>query len=74
MSKRNKQPVLHLKLLPMKRVFIAKGYDPSPLKEAKRDLCLAKTMNAEVISIHVEADVTYYSSLELSPIIFYNFN
>lgn len=74
MLKKKKQPALYLKLLPMKKVFIAKDYDTSAQKAAKIGLCLAKTMNTEVISLHVEADVTYYSSLELSPIIFYNSN
>jgi len=52
----------------MKKVLIAIDYDPTALKIAETGFALAKTMKAEVILLHVIADITYYSSLEYSPI------
>jgi nucleotide-binding universal stress UspA family protein len=52
----------------MKKVLIAIDYDPTAQKIAETGFALAKTMKAEVILLHVIADITYYSSLEYSPI------
>jgi nucleotide-binding universal stress UspA family protein len=58
----------HFNLIPMKKVLIALDYDPTAQKVAEKGFSLAKTMNAEVILLHVVADETYYSSLQYSPI------
>ncbi len=59
----------------MKKILIALDFDPSAKKVAEKGFALAKTMDAEVILVHVIADQTYYSSLEASPIMgFSEFN
>jgi len=55
----------------MKKVLIALDYDPTAQKVAETGFSLAKTMDAEVILLHVIADSTYYSTLEYSPIVGY---
>ncbi len=52
----------------MKKLLIALDYNPSAQKVAETGYELAKSMNAEVILLHVVADYTYYSSLDYSPI------
>jgi nucleotide-binding universal stress UspA family protein len=52
----------------MKKVLIALDFDPSAQKIAETGYELAKSMNAQVILLHVVADATYYSSLNYSPI------
>lgn len=56
----------------MKRILIALDYDPSAQIVAETGFTLAKSMNAEVTLLHVLREVTYYSSLEYSPIIGFN--
>jgi nucleotide-binding universal stress UspA family protein len=51
----------------MKRVLIALDYNPTAQKVAETGFSLAKTMDAEVILIHVISDPAYYSSMEYSP-------
>jgi nucleotide-binding universal stress UspA family protein len=63
---------LHFTSIPMKKVLIALDYDPSAHKVAEKGFSLARTMNAEVIFLHVIADATYYSALEYSPITGYS--
>lgn len=53
----------------MKRILIALDYDPSAQTVAETGFKLAKSMNAEVTLLHVLREVTYYSSVEYSPII-----
>lgn len=53
---------------PMKNVLIALDLDPSARKVAEAGYSLAKTMNAQVLLLHVVEDDVYYSSLEYSPI------
>lgn len=55
-------------LRPFRTVLIAIDFDPTALKIAEAGYSLAKTMNAEVILLHVIAEEVYYSSLEYSPI------
>jgi nucleotide-binding universal stress UspA family protein len=43
-------------------------YDPTAQKVAEAGASLAKSMNAEVIMLHVISDPVYYSSGEYSPI------
>jgi nucleotide-binding universal stress UspA family protein len=52
----------------MKKVLIALDYDPTAQKVAEAGFSIAKSMNAEVILLHVIAHPTYYSSTEYSPI------
>ncbi len=52
----------------MKKVLIALDYDPSAQKVAESGYSLAKAMNADVILLHIVGEMTYYSSLEYSPI------
>lgn len=54
--------------IPMKKVLIAMDLDASARKVAEAGYILAKTMNAEVILLHVVADDVYYSGLEYSPV------
>ena len=52
----------------MKKILIALDYNPSAQKVAESGYALAKAMNAKAILLHVISDVTYYSSLNYSPI------
>jgi len=52
----------------MTKVLIALDYDPTAQKVAEAGFSMAKTMNAEVILLHVITDPVYYSSTEYSPI------
>lgn len=52
----------------MKKIIIALDYDPSAQKIAEAGYSLAKSMNAEITILHVVSEITYYSSLEYSPI------
>ena len=52
----------------MKKVLIALDYNPTAQKVAETGFALAKSMNAEVILIHVISDPMFYSSEGFSPI------
>jgi nucleotide-binding universal stress UspA family protein len=52
----------------MKKILIALDYNPTAQKIAEAGYELAKSMNAQIILMHVVADYTYYSSLDYSPI------
>ena len=52
----------------MKKVLIALDYDPTAQKIAETGFSLAKSMEAEVVLLHVISDPVYYSSTEYSPI------
>jgi nucleotide-binding universal stress UspA family protein len=56
----------------VKKVLIALDYNPTAQKVAEEGFSMAKSMNAEVILLHVIADQGYYSSLEYSPIMGFN--
>lgn len=56
----------------MKRILIALDYDPSSQIVAETGFTLAKSMNAEVTLLHVLREVTYYSSVEYSPVTGYD--
>jgi nucleotide-binding universal stress UspA family protein len=59
----------------MKNILIALDYDPTAKKIAETGDVLAKSMNAQVILLHVIYDASYYSSLDYSPIMgFSGFN
>lgn len=53
----------------MKKILVAIDYNPTAKLIANAGFELAKSMNAEVILLHVVADYTYYSSLDYSPIL-----
>lgn len=50
------------------KVLIALDYNPTAQKVAEVGFLLAKTMNAEVILLHVIADPVFYASSGYSPI------
>ena len=52
----------------MKKILIALDYDPTAQKVAEAGFSLAKAMGANVVLIHVVADIMYYSSMAYSPI------
>ena len=52
----------------MKKIMIALDYDQSAEKVAKEGHTLAKTMNAEVVLVHIMADSSYYMPLDYSPV------
>lgn len=52
----------------MKKVLIALDYNPSAQKVAEEGYALAKAMNAEAVLLHVISDISYYSSIDYSPI------
>jgi nucleotide-binding universal stress UspA family protein len=57
-----------METIKMKKILIALDYNPTAQEVAEIGFSLAKTMNAEVILLHVISDKTYYSSSEYSPI------
>lgn len=52
----------------MKKVLIALDYSLTAQKVAETGFSMAKSMNAEIILLHVIGNSNYYSSLEYSPI------
>ncbi|MEI7597046.1 MAG: universal stress protein [Bacteroidota bacterium] len=58
-----------MKTKKISKVLIALDYDPTAAKVAELGYSLAKTMDAEVILLHVIVDGTYYSALEYVPVI-----
>jgi nucleotide-binding universal stress UspA family protein len=52
----------------MKTILIAVDYAPSATKIAEEGYRLAKTMQAEIILLHVYADDSYYATLSYVPI------
>jgi len=60
-----------MKTYKMKKVLIALDLDPTAQKVAEIGYTFAKTMEAEVILVHVMVDSMYYSSIENFPIMGY---
>lgn len=56
----------------VKKVLIALDYNPTAQKVAEVGFSLAKSMDAEIILLHVISDPLYYSSTEYSPIMGFN--
>lgn len=56
----------------MKKILIALDYDPTAQKVAEAGFTLAKSLNAEVILLHVMRDPVFYSTSKFSPIMGYN--
>ena len=56
----------------MKKILIALDYDPTAQEIAETGYAFAKSMNAQVILLHVTSDYVYYSSLDYSPILGYD--
>ena len=48
----------------MKKVLIALDYAPTAQKVAETGFSLARSLGAEILLLHVMADVTYYSVIE----------
>ncbi len=57
-----------MKTIKMKKVLIALDYNPTAQKVAEVGFNLAKSMNAEVILLHVITDPIFYSTAGYSPI------
>ena len=56
----------------MKKILIALDYNPSAQKIAETGYALAKSMNAQVILLHIISDAAYYSLPNYSPIMGFN--
>ena len=52
----------------MKKVLIALDFNPTAQKVAEIGFSMAKSMNAEVILLHVITDPVFYSTAGYSPI------
>ncbi len=52
----------------MKNVLIALDYNPTAQKVAEAGFSMAKSMNAEVVLLHVISDPVFYSTSGYSPI------
>jgi nucleotide-binding universal stress UspA family protein len=57
-----------MKTIKMKRVLIALDYNPTAQKVAEAGFSVAKSMNAEVILLHVITDPVFYAITGYSPI------
>ena len=71
-KKKTRSRTSSLKLKPLKRVLIALDYNPTAKKVAETGYSFAKTMDADVILIHVVSEAVYYTALEYSPIMGYS--
>jgi len=56
----------------MKKVLIALDYNPTAQKVAETGFSLAKSLNAEVILLHVLTDPVFYTTSGFSPIMGFN--
>jgi nucleotide-binding universal stress UspA family protein len=56
----------------MKKVLIALDYNPTAQKVAETGYSLAKSLNAQVILLHVIANPSFYATSDFSPIMGYN--
>jgi nucleotide-binding universal stress UspA family protein len=56
----------------MKKVLIALDYNPTAQKVAEVGFSMAKSMNAEVILLHVITDPVFYATAGYSPIMGFN--
>jgi nucleotide-binding universal stress UspA family protein len=56
----------------MKKVLIALDYNPTAQKVAEKGYTLAKSLNAEVILLHVITNLTFYATSDFSPIMGYS--
>jgi nucleotide-binding universal stress UspA family protein len=68
MTTNKKQTEKHYKVMKMKKVLITLDYSPTAQKVAEAGLSLAKSMNAEVVLLHVITDPVFYSTTGYSPI------
>jgi nucleotide-binding universal stress UspA family protein len=59
---------MKMKIIKMKKVLIALDYNPTAQKVAEVGFSMAKSMNAEVILLHVITDPVLYASSGYSPI------
>jgi len=57
-----------MKPIKLHRVLIALDYDPTAQKVAEVGFAMAKSLNAEVILLHVITDTVFYSTAGYSPI------
>lgn len=71
MTTKETNPDPAYKFSPLKKVLIALDYDPFAQIVAEKGYSLAKSMNAEIILLHVITNPIYYSDQEYSPIMGY---
>lgn len=57
-----------MKTMKMNKILIALDYNPTAQKVAETGFSIAKSMNAEVVLLHIVTDPAFYSSAEYSPI------
>lgn len=55
----------------MNKILIALDYDPSAQQIAEKGYQLAKSMNAEIVLLHVVSEAFYYYTQDYSPIMGY---
>jgi nucleotide-binding universal stress UspA family protein len=60
-----------MKITKMEKVLIALDFNPTSQKVAEVGYSLAKSLNAEVLLLHVIVDPLYYTSTENFPIVGY---
>ena len=60
-----------MKPIKKKKVLIALDYNPTAQKVAEVGFAMARSMDAEVILLHVVSDPVYYASTDFSPIMGY---
>ena len=63
---------MNTKTIKMKKVLIALDYNPTAQKVAEVGFSMAKSLNAEVILLHVITDPVFYSTTGYSPIMGFN--
>jgi nucleotide-binding universal stress UspA family protein len=63
---------MKMKIIKMKKVLIALDYNPTAQKVAEVGFSMAKSMDAEVILLHVITDPVFYSTAGYSPIMGFN--
>ncbi|MGA2406447.1 MAG: universal stress protein [Bacteroidales bacterium] len=61
-----------MKTIKMNKVLIALDYNPTAQKVAEVGFSMAKSMNAEVILLHVITDPVFFSTAGYSPIMGFN--
>ena len=63
---------MKMKTIKMNKVLIALDYNPTAQKVAEVGFSMAKSMNAEVILLHVITDPVFFSTAGYSPIMGFN--
>jgi len=70
--KYHKKYLTDIRTIKMKKLLIALDYNPTAQKVAEVGFSMAKSMNSEVILLHVITDPVFYSTAGYSPIMGFN--